>query len=149
MSVNALSSHGTLVYVQLTPGGAFTLLAEQGDITIPGRMRNEFDASTQIENIDSYVVSGLMRRGPLKMTLNFIPSDATMDHLAGLQYLMAQNTMTGWKTVYPGAGVGATIISSGRIQAIGDIAAPVDGKLSVDFTIRFSGVYKIDNTQIG
>lgn len=149
MTVNALSSHGTLVYVQLTPGGAFTLLAEQGDITVPGRSRNEFDASTQTENIDSWVVSGLMRRGPLKFQLNFIPSSATMDHLTGLQKLLNDNTMTGWKTVYPGAGVGGTIISSGRIQAMGDIGAPVDGKLTVDFTVRFSGVYLIDLTQVG
>ena len=149
MSVNALSSHGTLVSVQLTPGGAWTQIAEQGDITIPGRSRSEFPAHTQAENIDSFVVSGLMQRGPLKIQLNFIPSSATMDHLTGLQKIFADNVMTGWKTVYPGAGVGGTIISSGKIQAIGDIGAPVDGKLSVDFTIRFSGIYLIDSTQVG
>jgi hypothetical protein len=146
MSVNALSSHHTVVAVQLIPGGVWTDIAEQGDITIPGRSRTESDSSTQLENIDSYVVSGLMRRSPLKVALNFIPSNATQDHLTGLQKLFNANTMTGWKSTYPD---GTYIISSGQIQAIGDISAPVDGKLSVDYTIRFSGVYNYNGTTLG
>lgn len=146
MSVNALSSHGTIVAVQLTPGGAFTNIAEQGDITIPGEMRNEFDSSTQIENIDSYVVSGLMRRSPLKINLNFIPTNATQDNLTGMMKLFIAKTMTGWRMTYPD---GTYIIASGQIQAHGDISAPVDGKLAVDFTVRFSGVYNYNGTSTG
>lgn len=146
MSVNALSSHGTVVSVQLTVGGPWTEIAEQGDITIPGRSRNEFDSSTQTEKIDSFVMSGLMRRGPLKIQLNMIPSNATQNNLTGLDKLFNANTMTGWKSVYPD---GTYIISSGQIQAIGDIAAPVDGMLSVDYTVRFSGVYNHNGATIG
>lgn len=147
MSVNALSSHNTRMSVQLAPPSqVFTEIAEQGDITVPGIQRNEFDASTQIENIDSWIVSGLMRRGPLKVRFNFIPSNATQNHIAGMQYLLINNLTTGFKTVYPD---GTFIVSSGKIQAMGDIAAPVDGTLSVDFTIRFSSVFNYNGTIVG
>ena len=146
MSINALASHHTVVSVQLTPGGAFTEIAEQGDLTIPGGSRNEFPAHTQIENVDSYVVSGLMMRGPLKMQLNWIPSNATHDHLTGLRKLFNDNVATGWKQVFPD---NTTIISSGKIKALGDISAPVDGKLALDIEVRFSGVYSYAGVIVG
>ena len=146
MSVNALASHGTLIAVQLTAGAAFTTIAEQGDITVPGRTRPEFPAHTQSENIDSWVVSGLVLRGALKINLNFIPTDATQSQTAGLEKLFNANTMTGWRQTFPD---GTYIIASGKIQAIGDIAAPVDGKLSVDYTIRFSGIFDNNGTIVG
>lgn len=144
MSVNALSGHGTLIAVQLTPGGAFTNIAEQQDITMPGLMRNEFDATTQNENIDSYVL-GVMRRDAFTLSVNFIPSNNTHDHLTGVQYLMINNTMTGWKATYPD---GTALIFSGQVQAFKP-TAPVDGKLSADITIRFSSLMKIGTVTVG
>lgn len=146
MSVNALSSHGTIIAVQLTPGGAFTNLAEQGDITVPGGMRSEFPAHTQTENVDSYVVSGLMQRGPLKINMNLIPTDPTHDHITGVRKLFNNNTTTGWRSTFPD---GTAIISSGKIQALGDIPAPVDGKLTWDVTVRFSGIYLYSGVTVG
>ncbi len=142
MSVNALDTHGTLLAVQLTVGGAFTTIAEINEITIPGRSRNEFDASTQNENIDAWVLSGLMRRTPLKLKVNYIPTNATQSAVAGMDKLFNDKTMTGYRTTYPD---GTYIISSGQIQAIGEIAA----KLTAEYTIRFSSVYNNNGSTIG
>lgn len=144
MSVNGLSGHGTIVAVQLVPGGAFTDIAELGDISTPGLSRNEFDATTQNEEIDSYIL-GVLRRGALTFPVNFIPTNNTHDHLTGLIKLHADNVMTGWRQTFPD---GTEWIMSGQVQALGS-AAPVDGKLSMDVTIRMSGVMTIGGVTFG
>jgi len=143
MSVNALSAHGTKIAVQLTPGGAFTDIAEQGDITPPALTRNEFEALTQLEDIDSYVL-GVLRRSTVTIGMNFIPTNNTHDHQTGLYYLMIHNTMTGYRFTYPD---GTLWIASGQISNL-QPAAPVDGKLALNVTLRFSGPQKINTTVI-
>lgn len=147
MSVNQKSGHGTLVSVQLTPGGAFTDIAEQGDITAPTLERNEFDATTQNEEIDSYVL-GVARRGLFNIALNFIPDDATQDHLTGMQKLFFDNTITGFKITFPQITPALEWIMSGQVKAF-NIGAPVDGKLTADCSIRLSGLMSIGGVVIG
>jgi hypothetical protein len=134
----AISSHATLVYVQLTPGSAWSAIAEQGDVTPPELSRNEFDATTQEKDIDAYVL-GVLRRGAMTHQLNFLPTDNTHDHLTGLHKLLKDNTVTGWRINYPD---GTLWIMSGQVQALKP-NAPVDGKLSLDLTLRFSGKMQI------
>ncbi len=144
MSVNALSGHGTVIAVQLIPGGSFTDIAEQGDITPPALTRNEFDATTQLEDIDSYVL-GVMRRSPVTVGMNFIPTEPSHDEDTGLYSLMIDNVMTGWRFTFPDATVW---IASGQVQNI-QPTAPVDGKLSANVTIRFSGLMSINGVIVG
>lgn len=148
MSVNQKSGHGTLLAVQLTPGGAFSTVAELGDITPPELTRNEFDGSAQNENIDSYVVSTLLRRGVFSTTLNWIPDAATHDHLTGVYKLLIQNTMTGWKITFPQVTPAVDWIASGQITSLKP-GAPVDGKLVSDMSIRFSGLMIIGGSVVG
>ncbi len=144
------SSHGTLVEIQLTPGGVFTPIAELGDLTLPELSRNEFDATVQNRKTDDWVLSGIMRRSPLTVPLNFLPSDNTHDHLTGLYKHMIDNTLTGYRVTIPPAGsdTGVVWIMSGQVQTIRP-TAPVDGKLSADVTIRFSGLMKMGTITIG
>jgi hypothetical protein len=134
----AISSHGTLVAVQLTPGGSFTDIAEQGDVTPPELSRNEFDATTQEKDIDSYVL-GVLRRGSFSQPLNFLPDNNTHDHITGVYKLMIDNTVTGWRVTYPDT---TQWIMSGQVQNLVP-GAPVDGKLSLEMTLRFSGAMQI------
>lgn len=139
----AISSHGTIIEVQLTPGGAFTEIAEQGDITPPEWMRNEFDATTQEKDIDAYVL-GVLRRGQFVNPLNFLPGNNTHDHVTGVMKLMADNTVTGWRLTYPDPAATRWVMS-GQVQALKP-GAPVDGKLALDMTLRFSGPMQIGPT---
>ena len=147
MSVNQKSGHGTMIAVQLTPGGAFTDIAEMGDITPPSLERNEFDATTQNEDIDAYVL-GVLRRGLFSVPLNFIPDDNTHDHLTGMQALLIANTMTGFRVRFPQVSPPLDWIMSGQVKAF-NIGAPVDGKLSADTSIRLSGKMSIGGNIIG
>lgn len=144
MSVNALSGHGTKIDVQLTPGSIFTEIAELRDITPPGLSRNEFDATTQNEDIDSYVL-GVLRREAVTIAMNFIPTNNTQDHLTGMQKLLINNTMTGWRFRYPD---GTDWIASGQVSGFKP-QAPVDGLMSAEATVRFSGRMIIEGVSIG
>lgn len=139
-----ISSHGTLVAVELTPGGAATTIAELGDITPPEMSRNEFDATVQNRNIDDYVL-GVLRRGSFSVPLNFLPTNNTHDHLTGLYKLLIDNTITGFLVTFP---TGIVWVMSGQVQAIKP-AAPVDGILKADVTLRFSGLMSIGGIAIG
>jgi hypothetical protein len=147
MSVNQKSGHGTLVAVQLTPGGTFVDVAEQGDITLPEIMRNEFDATTQNEDIDAYVL-GVLRRGSFSIPLNWIPDNNTHDHITGVYKLMIDNTMTGWRVTFPQVTPSLVWIMSGQVQSLKP-TAPVDGKLSSDMALRLSGLMSIGGVVIG
>ena len=147
MSINQKSGHGTMVAVQLTPGGAYTDIAEMGDIAPPELSRNEFDATTQNENIDSYVL-GVLRRGSFTVPLNWIPDNNTHDHLTGVYKLMIDGTMTGWRITFPQVTPPLLWVMSGQVQSLKP-NAPVDGKLSSDMAIRLSGAMFIGNTKVG
>lgn len=142
-----LASHGTIVSraPAATPT-AFTAIAELGDVTPPDEMRNEFDASSQDRNVDSYVL-GILRRGPLTIPLHFIPSNATHDHLTGLQKALHTDPVPidGWKIAFPD---GTTVIHSGQVQHLA-YKAPVDGMLAVDLTVRMSGAFLINGVVVG
>lgn len=147
MSVNQKSGHGTMIAVQLTPGGAFTDIAEMGDVTPPPLERNEFDATTQNEDIDAYVL-GVLRRGLFSVPLNFIPDNNTHDHLTGMQKLLFDNTMTGFRVTFPQVSPSVVWIMSGQVKNF-NVTAPVDGKLAADVSIRLSGLMSIGGVVIG
>jgi hypothetical protein len=140
----AQDSNGTLVQRQATPGGAFETIAELGDITPPGMSRNEFDASVQNFRIDRYVL-GILRRGAMTVPLNFEPEDPTHDHTTGLYQALFDKSVDGYKVIYPD---GTEWIFSGQVQNL-QPGAPVDGKLALDATFRFSGLMIIDGVVIG
>lgn len=140
MSLNALSGHGTLI----ARNG--TTIAELGDITLPELSRNEFEALTQSENIDSYIL-GVLRRGPVTIKMNFIPTNATHDHLTGLTKAIIDNSIDGYTFTVPSL-TPWIWIASGQVQKVG-VVAPVDGKLSADVTIRLSSKFYINGVLIG
>lgn len=145
----AVSSHGTIVAMELAPitPGAFTNIAEQGDATPPQLMRNEFDATTQEKDIDSYVL-GVMRRNAFALALHFLPTNNTHDHLTGLYKHMIGNTVVGFRLTYPPAAGSVVWVFSGQVQNL-QPAAPVDGKLALDCNIRFSGPMVIAGVTVG
>jgi hypothetical protein len=132
----AISGHGTLI-ARATAALPFTFvnIAEVGDITAPGLNRNDFEALTQDRNIDAYIL-GILRRNPLQLALNFLPTDASHDHITGLlkAIITEPPPIDGYRMTLPG---GIAWVMSGQCKGF-DIKAPVDGKLAADVTIRLS-----------
>jgi hypothetical protein len=141
----AISGHGTLVSrAKAATPTVFEAIAELGDVTPPELSRNEFDATVQDKDIDSYVL-GVLRRGAMTVPLNFLPTNATHNHLTGLYKAIIDNSVDGYKVTFPDA---TEWVMSGQVQHIVP-KAPVDGKLSADVTFRFSGRMTIGGVVIG
>lgn len=129
----------------LTPT-AYTTIAELDTVGLPEILSNEFDASTQNHTIDQYVVSALLRRKPVTLTLNMLPSDPTQDHVAGLYFSKINTNFDGWK--FSHAASGLIWVASGYITNLLP-KTPMEGKLQVDATLRFSGPMGIQSNSAG
>lgn len=144
-----LSGHGAKLYraPAATPS-TFTEIAEVGDITLPGLDHNEFDATSHNRNIDAYVL-GVLRRDLFTIKLNFLPQDATHDHLTGLIKAAVTNPVPtdGFKMVFPD--LVTTWVASGQVKSVNNIVLPVDGLSTADVGIRFSGQMTINGVVIG
>jgi len=117
-------------------GGAvtFTDIAELRDITPPGLTRNTIEMTTHNELDDSYV-PGIRRHGELTFNVNFVPTNATQDHLTGLQKAWYDGTRDIYRITYPD---GSKWLFSGFVVNF-EPDAPVDDRLSADVTIRPTG----------
>ena len=141
----AKSGHGALIWWEPTPGTPMVQIGELGDITTPGLSRNEFDATTQNVDIDTYVL-GVLRREALQFRINFMESgEATHDHITGITKGIIDNLVRGWKYTFPN---GLAWIMSGQVQSI-KITDPVDGLQSADCTVRMSGKMSIGGVSVG
>ena len=124
----------------------FTTIAELDTVALPELTANEFDASVQNANIDKYVVSSLLRRKPLALTLNMLPYDASQDHLTGLYSAKINNTFDGYRFTHAASSL--IWVASGYVTAISP-KTPMEGKLQIDVTLRFSGVMSIQGVTVG
>lgn len=144
-----LSGHGAKISraPSATPT-VFVEIAEVGDMTLPGFDHNEFEASSHNRNIDAYVL-GILRRNPLTIKMNFLPQDATQDHLTGLIKAATTNPVPtdGFKIVFPD--LVTTWIASGQVKGVSNVTLPVDGLSTADVTIRLSDKMLINGVVIG
>ena len=144
-----LSGHGAKIAraPQATPT-TFTDIAQVGDIQMPGLDHNEFGADTHNVNIDQFVM-GILRRDLFTIKLNFLPGNATHDHLTGLIKATTTNPVPvdGFKMTFPD--LMNVWIASGQVKSVNNIVLPVDGLSTADVGIRFSGVMTINGVVIG
>ena len=144
-----LSGHGARIYrAPVATPTTFTEIAEVKDITLPGFDHNEFDATSHNRNIDAYVL-GVLRRELFTIAMNFLPSNATHDHLTGLikAAVTEPPPLDGFRIIFPD--LVNTWTASGYVKGISNITLPVDGLSTADVTIRFSGRMVINNVLIG
>lgn len=145
----AISGHGTVIQKATVASPlVFTTIAEMNTVTPPPLSRNEFDATTQNLNIDTYVL-GVLRRGQMTFPMNFLPTNATHDHLTGVykSLITEPPPVEGWRILFPDANTTRWVMS-GQVQGIAP-TAPVDGLLSANVTVRFTGKMIIGNTSAG
>jgi hypothetical protein len=144
-----LSGHGAHIYrAPVATPTTFTEIAEVGDIQLPGLDHNEFDALIHNVNIDQYVM-GVLRRDLFTISMNFLPSDPSHDHLTGLIRACTTNPVPidGFRIVFPD--LVNTWTASGQVKNVNNITLPVDGLSTADVGIRFSGRMVINGVLIG
>lgn len=138
------SAQGTIVERSPDPnwpptapvGGAvtFTPIAELRDISPPALTRNELETTTHNEGDDAYLV-GIRRHGTMTMMLNFVPDNATHDHVTGLQKAWFDGTRDIYRITYPD---GSRWLFSGFVTNFAP-TANVDSVLTADVSIRPTG----------
>src|SRR5665213_107688 len=129
----------------LTPT-VFVDIAEIDVPALPELSSNEYDSSTQNHSIDVYVVSSLIRRKVVAVTLNMLPSDASQDHVAGLYFSRINNSFDGYKFTHVSSGL--IWIASGYVTILTP-KTPMEGKLQLGVTWRFSGPMGIQSNSAG
>ena len=142
--MSGIHSHGTVIAKQTDGAGPFIEIGNIGDFSPPSLQRNEFDVTTHNNDIDQYIL-GVLRRGSITFPINFIPDDATHDHLTGLYDSIITHEVTGWQITFS---EGTIWIFSGGVSNIVP-NAPVDGALRADVTIRPTGPMQIEALVVG
>lgn len=141
------SAQGTILARSIDPlwpdttpqGGSvsFVDVAELRDLTPPALQRNTIDVTTHNETWDKKV-AGIKRHGDLSAELNFEPSNATQDHLTGLQKSYDDGARDIWRVTYPN---GEKWLFSGYITGF-EPDAPVDDRLGADLTVAVTGQHE-------
>lgn len=141
------SAQGTILARSIDPnwpdsapqGGAvsFNDVSELRDLTPPALTRNTIETTTHNETWDKKVV-GIKRHGDLSADLNFEPSDATQDHLTGLQKSYDDGARDIWRVTYPNA---EAWLFSGYVTGF-EVDAPVDDRLTADLTVAVTGQHE-------
>lgn len=149
MSTLPLSGHGAKV--ERAPAATptvWTEIAEVGDITFPGFDHNEFEAMSHNRNIDAWVM-GVLRRELVTLQLNFLPSNATHDHVAGLIKATTTNPVPvdGFRFTAPD--LVNQWVASGQVKSVGSVLFPVDGLSTAQVGVRMSGKMTINGVVIG
>lgn len=140
----AIPAHGARLYFELDPVGAqgtFTEMAEVYDVTFPGITLDETETTPHRATIDEWIVSPVIKRGPVTFTVNNLPEDPTHDHLTGMIAMAADHKKRGCKVV----GAGSTgpnnrvWLGSGFIKAFNQKTPGRSGAWTADCEFRFSG----------
>ena len=137
---DALSSFGTLIKIGdgATPTEGFTTIAELLDIDGVTLKSNTEDATNHSSpgSFEEKVVTTLSA-GPVKLGINFIPTNATHSQSTGLIKDWKNKTKRNFQIVFPDSG--ATTWSFAAYVTNVDIKAPVKGKLRADVTLDITG----------
>ncbi len=137
------------ILVARAPAGTptvFTTIADLESVELPELDSNEDDTSVQNKTIDQYVMSTLLRRKPVKLSLNMLPYDGTHDHLTGLYKAKIDCTLDGYRFTHTASSL--IWVASGYVKTLSP-KTPKEGKLQLDATLRFTGQMTIQGVTIG
>jgi hypothetical protein len=148
----AQAGHGATIAIESNPvvAGTFVVVAElNGDITWPELNRPVTEVTPHQDTIDSHV-HGVLTRGPLTWSVNFIYDNATHDASTGLYKHMIENTRFGVRLWGPGGSAGDDEwIMSGQISTITQTSPVREDVRTAEVTFQPSKAMKIDGVAVG
>lgn len=115
----------------------FTTIAELRNLTYPNLTKNALETTTHNELDDAYV-AGIRRHGELTFQVNFVPENATHDHLTGLQKSWFDGARDVWRISSPPSLPGVHWLFSGFVIGFAPVAN-VDEVYVADVTVRPTG----------
>jgi len=123
----------------------FVTVAEIVSLKPPQLSRNEVDVSTHNAGQDAKIL-GMLRKGQITGTLNWIPTDATQSEVTGgvLADILA-NVKRNWRITFPPLGLPYWTFP-GRVQLFDPQEVPVDAALQVAFALTIDGAITMANS---
>lgn len=134
MSLNALPSKTLLAFRLNGTADPFVNIAEVGDIDGPGEKLTFHDATTQEDTAEAVVPSRITRYDEMAFPINFIPDNATHDHLTGLRKQLRDKVKLDVRATY----VDGTTDTFVAYVGMGKVKSPVDGIMKADMSMRIT-----------
>ncbi len=131
---------GTGILIKAGDGGGpevFTTVAEIVALKPPPLSRNEIDVSTHNEGEESKIL-GMLRKGQVTGTLNWLPTDATQDDSTGILADILANTKRNWQIAMPPNGL-PTWTMGARVQLFDIQDVTLDAAMQVAFAMTIDG----------
>jgi len=127
---------GTGILLKAGDGGtpeAFTSIAELVSLTPGSKTRNVIDVSNHNEGVSANIL-GMLRNGPVKAVMNWLPTDVT--HTL-LETDMDANTERNYRITYPPSGLPYDTFAA-RISSIEPPEVTVDAAMQITCTFELS-----------
>jgi len=136
---NAIGAFGTLLKIgDGESSETFTTIAEVTNISGPGLSLDTIDVTSH-SSTDGWreYIAGLLEAGEITFDINFIPTDVTQNHTAGLLGDLANKTKRNFELVFPDAG--ATTWSLAAFVTSFEPTEAIDDKLTASVTLKLAG----------
>lgn len=122
----------------------FVTIAEIVSLKPPQLSRNEIDVSTHNAGEDAKLL-GMLRRGQVTGTLNWVPTDPThSDEADGILADIMANVKRNWQITFPPAGLPSWTFP-GRVQLFDPQDVTVDAALQIAFALTIDGAITMVN----
>lgn len=116
----------------------FVSVAEIVSLKPPQLSRNEVDVSNHNEGQEAKIL-GMLRKGQVTGTLNWLPTDATQSELAqGVLADILANKKRNWRITFPPLGLPKWTFP-GRVQLFDPQEVSVDAAMQVAFALTIDG----------
>lgn len=135
MSLNALKATGTILRFRVHgTSDPFVPIAELLDVSGPSEKTTFLDATSHDDTAEAVVASGITRFDEMTFPVNFIPTDASHDHITGLRYHRRNKTKLDIEMEHTDGTVDAFVAFCSKCSP----TAPVDGILKGEFGLRLT-----------
>lgn len=123
----------------------FVTVAEIVTLKPPQLSRNEIDVSTHNEGQEAKIL-GMLRKGQVTGTLNWLPTDATHSNLAGgILADILGNIKRNWRIAFPPSGLPHWTFP-GRVQLFDPQDVNTDAALQIAFALTIDGAIVMVNS---
>lgn len=134
---------GTGILLKAGDGGGpetFTAVAEIMTLKPPQLSRNEIEVTSHNEGATTgeAKILGMLRKGQVTGTLNWVPTDATHDDSTGILADILANTKRNWRIEFPPAGFPHWTFPA-RLQLFDPQDVTTDSPLQVAFALTIDG----------
>jgi len=139
---------GTGILIKAGDGGSpetFITIAEIVSLKPPQLSRNEVEVGTHNSGVDDKIL-GMLRRGQVTGTLNWVPTDPThSSETGGILADILNNVKRNWQIAFPPDGLPRWTMPA-RVQLFDPQDVTTDAAMQVAFALTIDGAITMENS---